>query len=411
MMNTKIQQSLESPSHYADLFALLHDVQKENLDGTHAQARELLSETDYPISEPTVLNGQDIEEKSLAGRYLWENGSRSYGLNDTTRNQGVILNTLDKIQQDEPDVFRKLRFWQESLKTDPLESLLNELARETFVLYVPKFAVVSRELLLDIVLSKARQNAFMRFWVYLEAGAQAVFTINLRSRTAEEENFYTGSLQVFVGDGAHLILNEIQDFHQRVYVAASKAVTTGRVSNLQWNTCELGSTQLMNNARLDLKGEGANALVYGLYFANQDQRLVLKTEQNHLAPHTSSNLHFKGAVKDTASANWQGMVYVNPTATQTDGYQKNENLMLSPGARVYSKPGLEIITDDVKCSHGTTISEIDADQVFYLMSRGMSEKESKLLILQGYFDSILNNITYEPIREKLQEKIYLKMDR
>ena len=408
-MNQKIQQSIESSSNYETLFSLLQSVNEDNLAEITKQAKEMLSDETYTLKDELPPTAADLSERSLAGRYLWDDGVRSTGLNDTTQKQGVILDTLDKIQTQHAEVFKTLKYWQESLKAKSEETLLGNLAKETFVLYVPKFAVVSKEMLLDIVLSEARRNAFMRFWIYLEAGAQAVFTINLRSRSAEDENFYTGCLQVYVGDGAHLILNEVQDFHQRVYVTATKSITTGKVSNLQWNICELGSTKLQNYSRLDLKGEGANALVYGLYFANQNQNISLRTEQNHLAPNTTSNLYYKGAVKDSAFASWQGMIYVDPIAKRTDGYQKNENLMISPDARIFSKPGLEIVTDDVKCSHGTTVTDFDADQIFYLMSRGMSENEAKLLILQGYFDAILNNITYDPIREKLQEKIYFKM--
>ncbi|NMB94092.1 MAG: Fe-S cluster assembly protein SufD, partial [Flexilinea flocculi] len=125
---------------------------------------------------------------------------------------------------------------------------------------------------------------------------------------------------------------------------------------------------------------------------------------------TTSNLYFKGAVSDDARANWEGMIYVDPIAEKSDGYQKNENLMLSPNAHAASKPGLEILTDDVRCSHGTTITEIDPNQIFYLMSRGIPETDAKRLVIQGFFDTVLHKISYEPIRTKLQEKIYRKMD-
>ena len=103
------------------------------------------------------------------------------------------------------------------------------------------------------------------------------------------------------------------------------------------------------------------------------------------------------------------MIYVAPDAEKTDGYQKNENLMLSDDANVLAQPGLEIITDDVKCSHGTTITNIDDDQIFYLTSRGIPKKEAEQLVIRGFFDTILNLITFSPIRGKLQDKIDSKM--
>ncbi len=407
MAINKYQLSREQ--NHERLFELINTTRKEDIPAAAAEFGKYFSGQEYPIQEGKPQTLSDENEKALAGRFLWENGIRSYGLDDTTRNQGILLEPLESIQKNAPEIAKKLQYWQESLVTSAYENIVNAAIRETLVLYVPKFAVVSKELLLDIVLSEQKRNALIRVWVYLEAGAQAVFTINLRSRKVVEENFYAGSLQVFVGDGAHLILNEIQDFHQKVKIIASKTVTVGKVSNLQWNICELGAAQLNYETDLEIKGEGSHSLVYGLYFASNNQVMNLKTHQNHFAPNTSSYLHYKGAIKDDAYANWQGMIYVDPNARKTDGFQKNENLMLSPNAHVFTKPGLEIITDDVKCSHGTTISEIDANQIFYLMSRGIPEVEAKLLILQGYFDSILNNITYEPIREKLKEKILLKM--
>ena len=135
----------------------------------------------------------------------------------------------------------------------------------------------------------------------------------------------------------------------------------------------------------------------------------IETRQDHLVPHTYSNLHYKGALADRAKASWEGMIYVDPKAEKTDGYQKNENLMLSDEAEVFAKPGLEIIMDDVKCSHGTTITNIDDDQIFYLTSRGIPEREAEKLVIRGFFDTILNLVTYSPIRGKLQNKIDSKM--
>ena len=105
------------------------------------------------------------------------------------------------------------------------------------------------------------------------------------------------------------------------------------------------------------------------------------------------------------------MIYVDPKATGTDGYQKNDNLVLDPEARVFARPGLEIVTNDVKCSHGTTMTEIDRNQVFYLTSRGISEEEARGLIIDGFFGSILDSISSDPIRDRIQSHIHAKLNR
>jgi Fe-S cluster assembly protein SufD len=140
----------------------------------------------------------------------------------------------------------------------------------------------------------------------------------------------------------------------------------------------------------------------GFYFTDHDQHLDHDTQQNHLAPHTTSDLLFKGALTDESRSVWQGMIYVAPGAQRTDGYQANRNLVLSRKARADSIPGLEILADDVRCTHGATVGKIDADQVFYLRSRGIPEKVAERLIVEGFFDPIMQRIRFQDaIEEKM----------
>lgn len=397
-------------SNQENLFAILESCGKNYSKELCETASDLLKNYDTRSIKGTPLELKDENEMTLTGRFLWDDGIQSCIINEAAESAGILFDTLKQIRQKSPTVYKKLADWQKSINPDANEKMISALAKETIVLFVPKYASASKEFLLDLILSNQRKGAAIRIWAFLEAGAQAVFTVNLRSRSTEADNFFTGILQVFVGEAAHLILNEVQDFHQKAFAYAKKSVTVTKDGDLQWNICELGSAKSKSISNVTLAGQGASALVYGLYFPNKDQSIALLTKQNHMAPNTTSNLHFKGAIKDEARANWQGMIYVDPVAVKTDGYQKNDNLMLSPCAHIYSKPGLEIITDDVKCSHGTTITEIDPNQIFYLMSRGIPEVDAKRLVIQGFFDTVLNKITYDPIRIKLQEKIYRKMD-
>ena len=132
-------------------------------------------------------------------------------------------------------------------------------------------------------------------------------------------------------------------------------------------------------------------------------------QQNHLAPHTTSDLLFKGALVDKSRSVWQGMIYVAPGADKTDGYQANRNLLLSRDARADSIPGLEILADDVRCTHGATVGKIDADQIFYLMARGISRVDAERLIVEGFFDPIMLRIPFEGVRERFQQSIINKM--
>jgi Fe-S cluster assembly protein SufD len=147
----------------------------------------------------------------------------------------------------------------------------------------------------------------------------------------------------------------------------------------------------------------------GFYFTDGVQHLDHDTQQNHLAAHTTSDLLFKGALREKSRSVWQGMIYVAPGAQRTDGYQANRNLVLSPNARADSIPGLEILADDVRCTHGATVGKIDADQVFYLRSRGIPYRDAERLIVEGFFDPIMQRIPFEGVRSRFQDAIREKM--
>ena len=147
----------------------------------------------------------------------------------------------------------------------------------------------------------------------------------------------------------------------------------------------------------------------GFYFTDGVQHFDHDTQQNHLAPNTMSDLLFKGALREHSRSVWQGMIYVAPGAQKTDGYQANRNLLLDSNARADSIPGLEILADDVRCTHGATIGKIDPDQVFYLRSRGIPDKESERLIVEGFFDPIMQRIPFGGVRTRFQDAILKKM--
>jgi Fe-S cluster assembly protein SufD len=148
----------------------------------------------------------------------------------------------------------------------------------------------------------------------------------------------------------------------------------------------------------------------GFYFTDGRQHLDHDTQQNHMAAHTTSDLLFKGALKGSSRSVWQGMIYVAPGAQQTDGYQANRNLVLSKNARADSIPGLEILADDVRCTHGATVGKIDPELVFYLQSRGIPSDEAERLVVEGFFDPIMQRIPFEGVRTHFQQAIEAKME-
>jgi Fe-S cluster assembly protein SufD len=220
---------------------------------------------------------------------------------------------------------------------------------------------------------------------------------------------HAGIVEIHVGAGANLRFVELQSWGEHVWNFSHERAKVERDGNLDWIFGAIGSHLTKNFSDLDLVGQGSSGRMSGFYFTDGVQHLDHDTQQNHLAAHTTSDLLFKGALKAHSRSVWQGMIYVAPGAQQTDGYQANRNLILSSNARADSIPGLEILADDVRCTHGATVGKIDPELVFYLRSRGISYSEAERLVVEGFFDPIMQRIPFEGVRTRFQDAILEKM--
>jgi Fe-S cluster assembly protein SufD len=222
-------------------------------------------------------------------------------------------------------------------------------------------------------------------------------------------SLHAGIVEIHLGQGANFHFVELQSWGEHVWNFSHERARVTRDANLDWIFGAVGSKLTKNFTDLDLVGEGATGRMSGFYFTDGTQHLDHDTQQNHMAAHTTSDLLFKGALKDHSRSVWQGMIYVAPGAMKTDGYQANRNLVLSPKAHADSIPGLEILADDVRCTHGVTVGKIDPEQVFYLKSRGIPSSEAERLIVEGFFDPIMERIPFEGVRGRFQEAIQTKI--
>ena len=216
---------------------------------------------------------------------------------------------------------------------------------------------------------------FSHLLVWVDDGASVTYVHEAASPTeVDGQTLHAGIVEIHVGEGANLRFVELQSWGEHVWNFTHERARVGRDGNLDWIFGAVGSHLTKNFSDLDLVGEGSSGRMSGFYFTDGDQHLDHDTQQNHLAAHTTSDLLFKGALKDHSRSVWQGMIYVAPGAQKTDGYQANRNLILSPEARADSIPGLEILADDVRCTHGATVGKIDPELVFYLRARGIPRR-------------------------------------
>jgi len=216
-------------------------------------------------------------------------------------------------------------------------------------------------------------------------------------------------VEIQVGPGAQFDYVHWQDWGRDVFNFTHERARLERDATLHWVLAGLGGrlTKSFTDARL--LAEGSTALMSGVYFADHAQHMDYDTEQNHVAGHTRSDLLYKGAVKDKARVVWQGNIHVFPKAQRSDAYQANRNLALSHEARTDSIPGLEIEADDVRCTHGSAVSQIDREEVFYLMSRGIPQPIAEQLIVNAFFQPVLDRIPHARVRRRLEASFAAKM--
>jgi Fe-S cluster assembly protein SufD len=243
------------------------------------------------------------------------------------------------------------------------------------------------------------------FWrVLVDAHEGSRFSlIEEHASVASDVAGYSNAVsELFVGQGAMLEYVSIQNLSPETWHFASHRARVERDAELDWVAGGFGSKKGKIRIENDLTGQGATSRVTGCYFADGAQQLDYDTLQEHLAPNTTSDFAFKGVLRDQARAVWRGMIRVAKDAQKTNAYQENRNLLLSPDAHADSIPGLEIEANDVRCTHGATVSQVNRDELFYCMARGLSRSEAELLIVRGFYQEIFDRIELEPVRDALQ---------
>ena len=234
---------------------------------------------------------------------------------------------------------------------------------------------------------------------------------NLHRPTEDGQSIHAGIVEIKVGqDGKFEICRAAILGQARLEFLATSAPVSNATAIWIGSLARSVHGLTKNFSELDLAGEGAPGRMSGFYFTDGNQHLDHDTQQNHLAPHTTSDLLFKGALKGKSRSVWQGMIYVAPGAQKTDGYQANRNLVLSEDARADSIPGLEILADDVRCTHGATVGKLEQEPLFYLESRGIPQKEAERILVEGFFDPIMQRIPFDGVRERFQQAILSKTE-
>jgi len=416
-----IQATQAVPSVLTDYrFAAWDDFQELPLPTSDDEAWRRTSLRDFDFESLSLANGRPAKEQSvessralISDAILKQNPhvllSSSGVIAKQTENlkeKGVVFSSLTDAALHHPQLVEKILGKVVSPRDGMFAAAAAAFSREGIFIYVPRGITVETPLFGISASLGAGTAHFFQTLIYLEEGASLNYLQETLSTADHDSPSLTGEImEIYIGPNANLQVTELQNFGSQVWSFGHKKALVERDGNLQWGIGALGSKLTKHFVSVDLVGKGAEGRVSGMFFADQEQHLSYNTLQRHLAPWTTSDLLFRGALNGKSRSVWRGMIYVAEGAQHVDGYQANRNLVLDPGARSDSIPGLEILNDDVRCTHGSTIGKIDEDQLFYLLSRGLPRVEAEQLVVQGFFDDILKRFSISAVGENLWERI------
>jgi Fe-S cluster assembly protein SufD len=265
----------------------------------------------------------------------------------------------------------------------------------TFV-FVPAGTTVEAPIVVSTAHEQAGSALHWRLLVVLEEDAQASVW---HESSSAPDGLVNGVVELVVGQSARLRFVDLQDLEESTWVFGAQRATVARDGSLDWITLGFGSANGKVFQETQLAGPGAHGTVTGAYAARGRQHLDFDTLQEHAAPDTTSDLAFRGILSGRASAVWRGMIKVDPGAQRTDAFQESRNLLLSKRAHADAIPGLEILANDVRCTHAAAIAQLDPEQLFYLRAHGLPEADAHRLVVEGFLQALVERFEEGPVRE------------
>lgn len=368
----------------------------------------------------TGLPGLPYAEEA-SGVLVQVDGQRQHISNsEELKKKGVYFADLHTALQEQPELLRdyfmnKAVTLETTLKSgniaqhNKFDALHGAFWQGGYLLYVPKGVSVELPLRVYINMSEADQADLSHTLIIAEEGSRVAVLEENASTTSDASGLHSGAVEIFAGQNANVTYVQVQRWNRTVWNFASHRAKIARDAQLCWVSAAFGGRLNKMNQASILEGAGSHAQMLGLAFTDARQHLDVSTAQEHISPHTTSDLMYRTVLKDRSQTAWGGNIYVYPAANHTDAYQKNDNLLLSERAHADTLPGLEIQAHEVRCTHGATAGKIDADQVFYLMSRGLSYTQAEKLIVEGFFEPVIERVPLESVREELSTSITRKL--
>ena len=277
--------------------------------------------------------------------------------------------------------------------------------------WVPRNVRVEVPILLTAVTAAAGTALQRRVLIVLEEGAEAEVWEQYLSGDEESETLLNTVVELVVGQNARLRYVCAQDLNEKSWIFGAQRAEVARDGSLDWVVVGFGGANGRVRTETLLAGEGSNAKVTGAYAPHGRQHVDFDTTQEHGAPNTTSDLAFRGIIADRSHAVWRGVIKVDPGAQQTDAFQECRNLLLSKRAHADAIPGLEILANDVRCTHAAAIAQIDKEQLFYLRARGLGEPVAQRLVIEGFMQELVERFEEGPVREAMAGALERRLSR
>jgi len=317
---------------------------------------------------------------------------------------GVIVCSLQEASLKYPEIVEK-HYGKYCISDKAVVDLNTAFAQDGVFVYVPNNVVLDKTIqIVNIMRAKDDVMSFQRNLIVIGDNAQA--KIMSCDHSLSDVNFLANNVtEIAVGDNAIFDYYQLQSQTLKSSQINSVFINQQRASNVLTHTVTLYGGLVRNNIYAKLDGEGCENNTFGVYLTDKDQHVDNFTFIDHASPKCTSNEHFKGVLDDDSVAAFTGRITVRPDAQQTEAFQNNNNLLLTDRAKMYSKPQLVIDADDVKCSHGATVGQIDEDALFYLRARGIGEAEARMMMMFAFSNEIIGKIRIEPIKDRIAELV------
>ena len=328
---------------------------------------------------------------------------------DSVKSQGVIFSDLPTALQEHPDLVKKYLFGAVPVDDNKFAALNAAFWSGGTFLYVPEgvhIEVPFRSILRN---QTPGASVFSRTLIVAEEEASVVLVDHWNSAEGEDLSLSCNVVEVHAEEAAQVRYIQLQDWGRNMWSFNTQKGNCGQDAQLNFLNVALGAKFSRSNISGMLNGAGSLAEMLGIYFADETQHIDHLTRQEHVSPYATSDLLIKGALKDRSRTVYSGLIKVHPHAQRTDAYQSNRNLVLSRNARADTIPNLEIGANDVRCTHGATVSQVEEEYIFYLMSRGINRTEAVKLIVDGFFDEVIERVPVDEVQEFVRQAIARKI--